>query len=158
MVMPLADLRAIYERLFRDGVIVAKNDKRPQSMHPDVTAVSNLKVIRAMASLKSKGYVRETVAWKHAYYYLNNEGAAYLRDYLHLPQEILPAPLRHVRRPASSSVQVQTVKGPTSYITKPRAGRGKGEAGMGVSLSVCGSDNRPGHTLCVCDKAATQCL
>ena len=124
MVMPLADLRAIYELLFQDGVIVAKKDKRPQSMHPDFKGITNLKVIRAMGSLKSKGYVRETYAWKHAYYYLTDEGISYLRDYLHLPLEIMPAPLQRVHRPASSA-RVQTVKAPTTYIPKPRAGGAK---------------------------------
>lgn len=119
MVMPLADLRAIYGLLFQDGVIVAKKDKRPQSMHPDVTGVTNMKVISAMGSLKSKGCVRETFAWKHAYYYLTDEGIAYLREYLRLPPEIMPASLQPVRRPASSA-QVQTVKAPTSYIPKPK--------------------------------------
>ncbi|XP_078031955.1 uncharacterized protein LOC144467370 [Epinephelus lanceolatus] len=129
MVMPLADLRAIYELLFRDGVIVAKKDKCPHSMHPDVKGVTNLKVIRAMGSLKSKGCVRETFAWKHAYYYLTNEGIAYLRDYLHLPPEIVPAPLQRVRRPASTT-RVHTVKGPPSYIPKPKPGRGSQETMM----------------------------
>lgn len=122
MVMSLADLRSIYELLFRDGVIVAKKDKRPQSMHPDIKVVSNLKVICAMGSLKSKGYVRETFAWKHAYYYLTNEGTVYLRDYLHLPPGIKPAPLQRLHCLAASS-QVQTVKGPSSYITKSKPGR-----------------------------------
>uniref|UniRef100_A0A3Q3QXU8 Plectin/eS10 N-terminal domain-containing protein n=1 Tax=Monopterus albus TaxID=43700 RepID=A0A3Q3QXU8_MONAL len=102
MLMSLADLRAIYELLFKDGVIVAKKDKRPQSMHPGVKVVSNLKVICAMGSLRSKGCVRETFAWKHAYYYLTNKGIAYLRDYLHLPPEIMPAPLQGVHCSASS--------------------------------------------------------
>ncbi|KAG8004856.1 Plectin [Nibea albiflora] len=120
--MSSADLRAIYERLFQDGVIVAKKDKRPQSMHPDMKAVTNLKVIRAMGSLRSKGCVRETFAWKHAYYYLINEGVAYLRDYLHLPPEILPAPLKSAPRPASSA-RVHAVKGLTSYVSKPEPGQ-----------------------------------
>lgn len=122
MMMSLADLRMIYELLFRDGVVVAKKEKRPQSMHPDIKVVSNLKVIRALGSLKSKGYVRETFAWKHAYYYLTNEGTVYLRNYLHLPPEIMPAPLQRVHRFASSA-RVQTVKGPSSYIPKPKPGR-----------------------------------
>uniref|UniRef100_A0A3Q3G301 Plectin/eS10 N-terminal domain-containing protein n=1 Tax=Labrus bergylta TaxID=56723 RepID=A0A3Q3G301_9LABR len=130
MVMPLADLRAIYELLFRDGVMVAKNDKRPQSMHPDVKGVTNLKVIRAMGSLKSKGFVRETFAWKHAYYYLTNEGIAYLREYLHLPPEIVPSTLQRVRHHVRSA-RVQTVKGPTSYISKPEPGREIQEEVMG---------------------------
>ncbi|KAM7384662.1 hypothetical protein PAMA_011829 [Pampus argenteus] len=129
MVMPLSDLRAIYELLFQDGVIVTKKDKRPQSMHPDVKGVTNFKVIRAMGSLKSKGYVRETYAWKHAYYYLTNQGISYLRDYLHLPLEIMPASLQRVRHPASSA-RIQTVKTPTTCIPKPGPGGVSQEAMM----------------------------
>lgn len=96
MVMPLGDLRAICELFFRDGVIVAKKDKHPKSMHPDIYGVSNVKVIRAMTSLKSKGCVRETFAWKHSYYYITNDGVAYQQNYLHLPLEIVPASLQQV--------------------------------------------------------------
>ncbi|XP_064873744.1 enolase-phosphatase E1-like [Oncorhynchus nerka] len=131
MGMPLADLRAIYELLFRDGVMVAKKDRRPQCMHPEIQGVANLKVIRAMGSLKSKGFVRETFAWKHSYWYLTNEGIVYLRDYLRLPPEIVPSSLQRVRRPAStlnmmrraSRGVVQTVEGPPFYAPKPRVGK-----------------------------------
>ncbi|XP_030637524.1 uncharacterized protein LOC115818311 [Chanos chanos] len=125
MVMPLDDLKAIYERLFRDGVMVAKKDKRPQTKHPEIPGVRNLQVIRAMGSLKSRGYVRETFAWRHFYWYLTNEGIVYLRDYLHLPPEIVPTPLQRVRRPAATlaiahrAARVQAVAGPTSYVPKP---------------------------------------
>jgi len=138
MVMPLADLRAIYELLFRDGVMVAKKDNRPQCMHPNLEGIANLKVIRVMGSLKSRGFVRETFAWKHAYYYLTNEGIVYLREYLHLPPEIVPSSLQRVRRPAftldvmrrANRVGSQTVEGPTSYVPKPRAGVGESQEGM----------------------------
>ncbi|XP_068179663.1 plectin-like isoform X4 [Antennarius striatus] len=125
MLMPLRDLRAIYEVLFRDGVMVAKKDKRPQTKHPEVEGVSNLQVIRAMGSLKSKGYVKETFAWRHFYWYLTNEGIVYLRDYLHLPAEIIPASLQRVRKQAATlavahrTSRVQAVEGPTSYVPKP---------------------------------------
>lgn len=131
MLMPLRDLRAIYEVLFRDGVMVAKKDKRPQTKHPEIESVSNLQVIRAMGSLKSKGCVKETFAWRHFYWYLTNEGIVYLRDYLHLPPEIVPASLQRVRRPAATlaiahrAAKVQSIEGPTSYVPKP--GR-RGEA------------------------------
>uniref|UniRef100_A0A4W6EBW1 Plectin b n=1 Tax=Lates calcarifer TaxID=8187 RepID=A0A4W6EBW1_LATCA len=131
MLMPLRDLRAIYEVLFRDGVMVAKKDKRPQIKHPEVQGVSNLQVIRAMGSLKSRGYVKETFAWRHFYWYLTNEGIVYLRDYLRLPPEIVPASLQRVRKPAATlaiahrAARVQSVEGPTSYVPKP--GR-RGEA------------------------------
>ncbi|KAL6488855.1 hypothetical protein MHYP_G00025960 [Metynnis hypsauchen] len=132
MVMPLDNLRAIYERLFRDGVMVAKKDKRPQTKHPEIPGVGNLQVIRAMGSLKSRGFVRETFAWRHFYWYLTNEGIVYLRDYLHLPPEIVPTPLQRVRRPAATlaivqrAARVQAIEGPTSYVPKP--GRGGTES------------------------------
>lgn len=125
MLMPLRDLRAIYEVLFRDGVMVAKKDKRPQTKHPEIEGVSNLQIIRAMGSLKSRGFVKETFAWRHFYWYLTNEGIVYLREYLHLPPEIVPASLQRVRKPAATlatahrAARVQSVDGPTSYLPKP---------------------------------------
>ena len=138
MLMPLRDLRAIYEVLFRDGVIVAKKDKRPQTKHPEVESVSNLQVIRAMGSLKSRGFVKETFAWRHFYWYLTNEGIVYLRDYLHLPAEIVPASLQRVRKPAATlaiahrAARVQSVEGPTSYVPKPGR-RGEAESQEAVA-------------------------
>merc|ERR1711931_535329 len=52
-----------------------------------------------MLSLKSRGYVRENFAWRHYYWYLTNEGIQYLRDFLHLPPEIVPATLRKATKP-----------------------------------------------------------
>nr|XP_015100638.1 plectin isoform X1 [Vicugna pacos] len=101
MLMPLDQLRAIYEVLFREGVMVAKKDRRPCSLHPHVPGVTNLQVMRAMASLRARGLVRETFAWRHFYWYLTNEGIAHLRQYLHLPPEIVPASLQRVRRPVA---------------------------------------------------------
>merc|ERR1712002_959207 len=55
-----------------------------------------------MQSLKSRGYVRENFAWRHYYWYLTNEGIQYLRDFLHLPPEIVPATLRKATKPSES--------------------------------------------------------
>ncbi|CAG7731550.1 unnamed protein product [Allacma fusca] len=85
-----ANRRKIYEQLFNEGVMVAKKDfHAPQ--HPELDGIPNLHVIKALQSLKSKGYVTEQFAWRHYYWYLKNEGTEYLRDYLHLPAEIVPA-------------------------------------------------------------------
>lgn len=50
-------------------------------------------------SLKSRGFVREQFAWRNYYWYLTNEGIQYLRDFLHLPAEIVPATLKRQTRP-----------------------------------------------------------
>lgn len=108
MLMPKKNRQAIYERLFNEGVMVAKKDFHLQK-HPDITEfdIPNLHVIKAMTSLKSRGYVKEQFAWSHFYWYLTNEGIQYLRDYLHLPPEIVPSTLkkRAEARPRPSANQ-----------------------------------------------------
>lgn len=42
-------------------------------------------------SLASRGFVRVTFSWQHNYCYLTPEGIEYLRGYLGLPAEIVPA-------------------------------------------------------------------
>ncbi|XP_051871986.1 40S ribosomal protein S10-like [Pristis pectinata] len=98
MLMPLPQLRAIYELLFRDGVVVAEDNHCPGSRHPEVRGVSNLQVKRALDSLKSRGLVRETFVWRHHYWYLTDQGVGFLRQYLHLPTDIVPAPLQRQPR------------------------------------------------------------
>merc|ERR1712139_645451 len=93
MIIPKKNRVAIYESLFKDGVMVAIKDFNLPK-HNELEKVKNLEVIKAMTSLKSRGYVRENFAWRHYYWYLTNEGIQYLRDYLHLPPEIVPATLK----------------------------------------------------------------
>ena len=61
--------------------------------HDDID-VPNLEVLNLMKSMKSRGYVRETFNWQYFYWYLTDEGVEYLRDFLHLPAEIVPATLK----------------------------------------------------------------
>merc|ERR1711890_26698 len=91
---------AIYENLFKEGVMVAKKDVHAPK-HPELETVPNLHVIKAMQSLKSRGYVREAFSWRHYYWYLTNEGIQYLRDFLHLPAEIVPSTLKRQMREAA---------------------------------------------------------
>uniref|UniRef100_A0A5G2QAN6 Small ribosomal subunit protein eS10 n=1 Tax=Sus scrofa TaxID=9823 RepID=A0A5G2QAN6_PIG len=98
MLMPKKNRIAIYELLFKEGVIVAKEGVH-MPKHPKLADknVPNLHVMKAMQSLKSRGYVKEQFIWRHFCWYLTNEGIQYLRDYLHLPPEIVPATLRRSR-------------------------------------------------------------
>jgi len=91
--MPKKNRNAIYEHLFKEGVMVAEKDFNAPK-HPELESVPNLQVIKALTSLKSRGYVKEQFAWRHYYWSLTNEGIQYLRDYLHLPPEIVPATLK----------------------------------------------------------------
>lgn len=111
--MPKKERMAIYEHLFKEGVMVAKKDFHAPK-HPELESIQNLHVIKAMQvnykllqfynsfhyfkititqfvlfqSLKSRGFVKEQFAWRHYYWYLTNEGIRYLREFLHLPPEV----------------------------------------------------------------------
>ncbi|XP_076274395.1 small ribosomal subunit protein eS10-like [Rhynchophorus ferrugineus] len=93
MLMPKKNRVAIYEYLFKEGVMVAKKDYHA-AKHPELETIPNLEIIKALQSLKSKGYVKEQFAWRHYYWYLTNPGIEYLRNFLHLPAEIVPSTLR----------------------------------------------------------------
>uniref|UniRef100_T1D546 Putative ribosomal protein s10e n=1 Tax=Psorophora albipes TaxID=869069 RepID=T1D546_9DIPT len=97
MFMPKAHRVAIYEYLFKEGVLVAQKDFYAPK-HPELEQIPNLHVIKTMQSLKSKNFVKEQFAWRHYYWYLTNEGIEYLRSYLHLPPEIVPSTLKRAAR------------------------------------------------------------
>ena len=60
--MPKKNLVSIYEHLFREGVMVAKKDTHAPK-HPELETIPNLQVIKALTSLKSRGFVKEQFAW-----------------------------------------------------------------------------------------------
>ncbi|TIB87362.1 CRAL/TRIO domain-containing protein [Wallemia mellicola] len=89
--------RAILENLFKEGVVVAQKDF--EIKHDEIN-VPNLEVIKLMQSLTSKGYVKTQFSWQWYYYTLTPEGLDYLREYLHLPSEIVPNTHRKAQRPS----------------------------------------------------------
>merc|ERR1711924_505989 len=102
MLVPKSDRLIVYKYLFKEGVMVAKKDcNKPKHDDPELP-VKNIYVIKLLTSLKSRGYVTESFSWQWYYWYLTNEGIEYLREYLHLPSEIVPATLKQsLRRPAA---------------------------------------------------------
>ena len=43
-----------------------------------------------MRTFETKGFVKKQFAWRYHYWFLTNEGVTYLREYLHLPDTIVP--------------------------------------------------------------------
>ncbi|KAJ9299749.1 hypothetical protein DTO271G3_2633 [Paecilomyces variotii] len=97
MLIPKADRKAIHEYLFREGVLVAKKDFNLPK-HGDIDT-KNLYVIKACQSLTSRGYLKTRFSWQYYYYTLTPEGLDYLREWLHLPAEIVPA--THIKQQRS---------------------------------------------------------
>jgi small subunit ribosomal protein S10e len=56
-------------------------------------------VIKACQSLTSRGYLKTQFSWQWYYYTLTPEGLDYLREWLHLPAEIVPQ--THVKQQRS---------------------------------------------------------
>ncbi|XP_044505064.1 40S ribosomal protein S10-1-like [Mangifera indica] len=98
MIIPEKNRKEICKYLFQEGVCYAKKDYN-LAKHPEID-VPNLQVIKLMQSFKSREYVRETFAWMHYYWYLTNDGIEFLRTYLNLPSEIVPATLKKSAKPA----------------------------------------------------------
>lgn len=124
MYMPKAHLVQIYEHLFKEGVIVCEKDLFLPK-HTELTTIPNLHVVKSMQSLKSRGFVEENFAWRHYYWRLTNEGIQYLRDYLHLPAEIVPATLKKQQpRPATAGGRMSG--GGDARAPREYGGRGGG--------------------------------
>lgn len=101
MFIPKENRIATYSYLFKEGVCVVKKDNR-SATHPHIEGPSNLEVLNLMKSLESRQYIRITFSWQYNYCYLTDEGIEYLRQYLALPAEIVPAThKKQASRPAS---------------------------------------------------------
>lgn len=78
-------------------MLVAKKDYNLPK-HNDIDT-KNLYVVKACQSLTSRGYVKTQFSWQYYYYTLTPEGLDYLREWLHLPAEIVPA--THIKQQRS---------------------------------------------------------
>merc|ERR1711963_1174156 len=100
MLIPKKTRKEEYRYLFKEGVLVAKKD-HTLPKHPHIPSAKNAYVIEMMRSFVSKGFVKQTVSWQWYYWYLTNEGIEYLRDYLHLSEEVVPNTLKKSKLPRS---------------------------------------------------------
>ncbi|CEJ80498.1 Putative Plectin/S10 domain-containing protein [[Torrubiella] hemipterigena] len=124
MLIPKADRKKIHEYLFREGVLVAAKDFNLPK-HPDIDT-KNLFVIKACQSLTSRGYVKTQFSWQYYYYTLTPEGLDYLREWLHLPAEIVPA--THIKQQRSHAPP-RGMLGESERGERRFGGRGRGERG-----------------------------
>jgi small subunit ribosomal protein S10e len=102
--------------------------------HPHIEGATNLEVLNLMKSLNSRGYVRTTFSWQHSYCYLTPEGIEYLRSYLALPAEIVPAThKKSAARPEGREREDEKFGGgePAFRGDGDREYRGRGGGGFG---------------------------
>jgi len=117
MLVPKKNRRVIYSMLFKEGVMVAKKDlSLPKHPHMDVP---NLHVVKLMQSLESRGFVAEKFNWQWHYWTLTNEGIEYLREYLHVPAEVMPDTLKKQSTKPSLRELSRIASPPTNSLPKP---------------------------------------
>ncbi|KAH0565912.1 hypothetical protein GP486_000692 [Trichoglossum hirsutum] len=121
LLIPKADRKKIHEYLFREGVLVAKKDFNLPK-HPEIDT-KNLYVIKACQSLTSRSYLKTQFSWQYYYYTLTPEGLDYLREWLHLPAEIVPA--THIKQQRSHAPP----RGMMGGDDRERRGGGRGGRG-----------------------------
>jgi len=97
MLVPKKNRLAIYSYLFKEGVIVTKKDTS-MTKHPQIE-VPHLHVVKLMQSLKSREVVKEQFNWQYLYYTLTDKGIEYLREYLHVSEDTVPATLKKSSKP-----------------------------------------------------------
>lgn len=76
-------------------MVVKKDTRAPR--HAEIP-VPNLHVMNVMKSMKSRGYVTEEFSWQHYYFYLTDDGILFLRNYLHMPETVVPATIAKANR------------------------------------------------------------
>ncbi|KAH3756695.1 40S ribosomal protein S10-1 [Pelomyxa schiedti] len=103
MHIPSKQRHDVYMALFQDGVFLAKKDFFGKHY---IMPINNLFVIKIMQSLKSRNYVTENFNWQWFYWYLTNDGINYLRNYLNIPDDVMP----------------NTLKKPTRRLDRPERG------------------------------------
>jgi small subunit ribosomal protein S10e len=99
-------------------VLVAKKDFNLPK-HGEIDT-KNLYVVKACQSLTSRGFLKTQFSWQWYYYTLTPEGLDYLREWLHLPAEIVPA--THIKQQRSHAPP----RGMMGGDDKERRGGGRG--------------------------------
>jgi len=97
MLMPKKNRNAILSYLFKEGVLVCKKD-HSVTKHPTIE-VPHLHIVKLMLSLESRGLVKTQFSWQYFYYTLTDKGIEYLRDYLHVSTDTVPATHKKQTKP-----------------------------------------------------------
>eukprot|EP00178_Gracilaria_changii_P022382 TRINITY_DN6645_c0_g1_i2.p1 TRINITY_DN6645_c0_g1~~TRINITY_DN6645_c0_g1_i2.p1 ORF type:complete len:138 (-),score=18.98 TRINITY_DN6645_c0_g1_i2:30-443(-) len=120
------DRRKIYEYLLQEGVFAVKKDNVGYN---EILNIKNIECFLVMRSLISKKYATEVFNWQWHYYFLKPEGIKFLRDYLGLPETVIPN--THKQDVGKIEEEVENVEATTEEPRNNRGGRGRGRGGRG---------------------------
>merc|ERR1712117_665745 len=139
MIIPTEYRLKIWKNLFQEGVMVAKKDTR--STHDDIK-VRNLYVMKALQSLKSKGFVKENYTWQHYHWALTDEGITYLREQLSLPENVKPNTLKRTQEPQARPDRRPNKVGEGRPVYRNRDGYRRNQDGGADKAGEAGAGNQ----------------
>ena len=146
----------VYRYLFTEGVICCKKDRLStwqgtlggKKFEAPVHHVWYL-----LRSMLSRNLVKEQFAWRHFHWFLNDEGVAYLRNYFHLADSVVPNSMKPLKddenfekrppRPAGDAPRGGRGAG-RGRGGAPGEGRGRGRGGYGADRAEYNADGARG--------------
>ena len=87
VLVPTKEKVKIYTYFLQEGVFACKKDNVSKNETLDIP---NLHCFLVMRSLISRKFATEIFKWQWHYYFLTQEGIQYLREYLGLPNTVIP--------------------------------------------------------------------
>ena len=91
VLVPTKEKVKIYTYFLQEGVFACKKDNTSKNETLDIP---NLHCFLVMRSLISRKFATELFSWQWHYYFLNDAGIKYLREYLGLPSTVIPNTFR----------------------------------------------------------------
>lgn len=145
MLIPKKNRLAIYSYLFNEGVLCCRKDL-VLTKHAQIEC-PNLHVAKLMQSLHSRNYVREKHSWGWNYYFLTDEGIEYLRNYLHVSADVVPATMKKqtkAQAPPSFGSMSRQNREDRPRRDGYRGGKKDGDAPRGFNPEFAGRGGRGG--------------
>ena len=87
VLVPTKDKIKIYTYFLQEGVFACKKDNTSKN---ETLEIPNLHCFLVMRSLVSRKFATEIFTWQWHYYFLTEKGIEYLREYLGLPNTVIP--------------------------------------------------------------------
>lgn len=128
-IVPKKSRDDVYRFLFTEGVLSCKKDRLTNwegALGGKKFNVPVHHVWYLLRSLKSRNLVKEQFAWRHFYWFLNDDGVAYLRKYFHLADSVVPNSMK----PLKDSEEQFERRPPRPQGEGEGRGRGRGRGGF----------------------------
>lgn len=82
------EMLTIKKYFFREGVCLV--EEKSGQIHPELE-INDKEVMKFMISLVSKGFARKQFVWRHAYFFITDDGIDALKKDLSLDENEMPA-------------------------------------------------------------------